>query len=122
MTRVCLTFVLVGLISNVVAQVSNNSIDKRLGLVLDANPIASTTAESSVEWNCINKSLTSKCLVYHNDQWFDFVVDKAGRYFLNVSAQQCRERQGVQAIVIEGNPCENKNISNFKLYHSNTTR
>ena len=75
MTRVCLTFVLVGLISNVVAQVSNNSIDKRLGLVMDANPIASTAAESSVEWNCINKSLTSKCLVYHNDQWFDFVVD-----------------------------------------------
>lgn len=106
--QVCLTFILTALISQTIAQVSNNGIRNRLSLMLDAPPIASTTAKSSVEWNCINKALTNKCLVYHNDQWFDFIVPEPGPYFLNVSAQQCREKRGVQAIVIEGNPCEIK--------------
>lgn len=77
-------------------------------LAVDAPTRMSSTAGSSVEWECINKSLTNKCLVYHNDQWFDFTVPVSGRYFLNISAQQCREERGVQAIVIEGNPCEVK--------------
>jgi len=33
-------------------------------------------------------------------------VEKAGSYFLNLSSQQCKKQQGLQVILIEGNPCE----------------
>lgn len=104
MTKI-LTIILVDFVISVSAQVPNNSIWNRLILAVDEPTRISSTAGSSVEWDCINKSLTNKCLVYHNDQWFDFTVPVSGRYFINISAQQCREERGVQAIVIEGNPC-----------------
>lgn len=107
MTKRCLMFVLVGFCcSAAFGQVKNNSIRGRLKLDLDQGSVKSTTAGSSVEWDCVNKALTRKCIVYHNDQWFEFTVPVPGRYFINVSAQQCTENLGVQAIVIEGNPCE----------------
>jgi hypothetical protein len=90
------------------SQVDNNKISQRFTLNLDDNPIASSTSNSSVEWECINKALTNKCLVYHNDQWFSFQVEKLGDYYLNLSAQQCKKLQGLQVILIEGNPCEIK--------------
>jgi len=90
------------------AQVSNNNIKDRTELILDANPVHSNTANSSVEWDCVNKSLTNKCLIYHNDQWFHFTPHTNGKFFLNISSQQCRDLRGIQAIVIEGNPCEVK--------------
>ena len=114
MVKLCLAFVLVGLCGISCAQVSNNSIINRLHLEVDASPFNSTTTNASVEWNCINKALTKKCLVYHNDQWFDFSVRESGTYFLNVSAQQCHEKRGVQAIIIEGNPCEVKTYKILK--------
>jgi hypothetical protein len=86
-------------------QVSNNSIYNKSELALNAS-IASSTANNTVEWNCINKSLTQKCLVYHNDQWFHFTPERSGKLYLNISAQACRDLRGVQMIVIEGNPCE----------------
>jgi hypothetical protein len=89
-------------------QVSNNSISSRTELILDAPGIHSTTANSSVEWACVNKSLTNKCLIYHNDQWFHFTPQTNGKFFLNISSQQCRDLQGIQVVVIEGNPCEIK--------------
>ena len=91
-----------------IAQVPNNNIQNRLTLDLNSRPIFSSTAQSTVEWKCINKALTNKCLVYHNDQWFNFSVPMAGTYFLNFSEQKCRDLQGLQLIVIEGNPCETK--------------
>ncbi len=90
------------------AQVVNNNIQNRFALDLNAEPILSSTSKSTVEWKCINKALTNRCLVYHNDQWFDFSVAVAGRYFINVSAQNCRDKQGLQLILIEGNPCQTK--------------
>src|SRR5688572_29456322 len=89
-------------------QVSNNSISSRTELILDAPGTHSTTANSSVEWECVNKSLTNKCLIYHNDQWFHFTPQANGKFFLNISSQQCRDLQGIQVVVIEGNPCEVK--------------
>jgi hypothetical protein len=86
-------------------QVSNNSIHNRSELALDVLT-PSSTANNTVEWDCINKSLTQKCLVYHNDQWFHFTPEKNGKLYLNISAQACRDLRGVQMIVIEGNPCE----------------
>ena len=87
------------------AQVANNNIEDRLELSFQEK-IHSSTNGSTVQWKCINKSLTNKCLVYHNDQWFSFKVEKAGKYYLNLSSQQCRDNNGVQLIIIEGNPCE----------------
>ncbi len=95
-------------------QVVNNGIHERSSLVLDASPITSATNLATVEWECINKSLTNKCLIYHNDQWFQFNVQSAGKYYLNLSSQHCRDGKGVQAVVIEGNPCE---ISTYKILH-----
>lgn len=96
---------------NSIAQVANNNIEERLHLDLN-KPISSSTAGANVQWKCINKALTNKCLVYHNDQWFSFTVDKPGNYFINISAQKCRDARGIQMIVIEGNPCE---VSTYKI-------
>jgi hypothetical protein len=95
-------------------QVVNNDIHERFTLVLDAGPITSATNFATVEWECINKSLTNKCLTYHNDQWFRFRVQSSGKYYLNLSSQHCRDSRGLQAVVIEGNPCE---ISTYKILH-----
>lgn len=108
MTRLLFLLVIVGLSKIAIAQVSNNNIQNRLQLNLNSDPIFSSTAQSTVEWKCINKELTSKCLVYHNDQWFNFSVPIAGTYFINISGQNCRDMLGLQLIIIEGNPCETK--------------
>ncbi|MEK6780780.1 MAG: hypothetical protein AABY93_03700 [Bacteroidota bacterium] len=106
MTRLIFLFVIVGLSKIAVAQVSNNNIQNRLTLEINSDPIFSSTAKTNVEWTCINKALTNKCLVYHNDQWFNFSVPTAGTYFINFSSQKCRDLRGLQLIIIEGNPCE----------------
>lgn len=96
------------------AQVVNDNISERSSLTLDAAPVFSTTDQSTVEWACINKKLTQKCLIYHNDQWFTFTPPQAGTFYLNVSNQECRKKFGVQVLLIEGNPCE---TSTYKLLH-----
>jgi hypothetical protein len=95
----------------VYGQVENNSIHKRIELSLNTNA-HSTTANSTVEWSCISKNLTNKCLVYHNDQWFSFTPQQSGKYFLNISSQQCQNNLGVQLIIIEGDPCL---VSSYKI-------
>lgn len=102
-------FVLLGLCISSFGQVSNNAISQRVHLYPEASAIKSTTAGSSVEWECISRALTSKCIVYHNDQWFTFSVPDPGKYFLNVSNQDCKELYGIQMIIIEGNPCDTEN-------------
>jgi hypothetical protein len=111
MLRLYISLTLIFFYTNTWSQVTNNQIANRFELQLDRDPIASTTFNSNVEWQCINKVLTNKCLVYHNDQWFSFRVEKAGNYFLNLSLQQCKKQQGLQMILIEGNPCEVKTYS-----------
>ncbi len=108
MTRFLLFLVFVGLSEFSIAQVQNNNIQNRLVLDLNSDPVFSSTAQSTVEWECINKALTNKCLVYHNDQWFNFFVPVAATYFINISGQKCHDLRGLQLIVIEGNPCETK--------------
>jgi hypothetical protein len=108
MARLIVLLVLIGFHNSSIAQVRNNNIQNRLTLEIGSDPIFSSTAKSDVEWRCVNKALTNKCLVYHNDQWFNFTVSVAGTYFINVSGQNCRDRQGLQLIIIEGNPCETK--------------
>jgi hypothetical protein len=88
------------------AQVSNNSIHNRISLNLDDGWHTSSTTNSNVEWDCINKALTNKCLVYHNDQWFTIKPSGPGPLFLNVSNQVCGKQFGVQMVIIEGDPCK----------------
>jgi len=97
--------------AGVFAQVANDNIEERIQLNVN-KPIHSSTAGANVQWKCINKALTNKCLVYHNDQWFSFTITKSGNYFINIGAQQCRDSKGVQMIIIEGNPCE---ASTYKI-------
>jgi hypothetical protein len=97
--------------TGVFAQVPNDNIEERLLLHLN-KPLHSSTAGANVQWNCINKALTNKCLVYHNDQWFSFVVADDGNYFINIGSQQCRDSKGVQMIIIEGDPCK---VSTYKI-------
>lgn len=87
------------------AQVANNEISRRIRLDVNEAPIQSTTARSNVQADCINKSLTAACLVYHNDQWFTFTVPVAGRYYLNFNEQDCLEKRGIQVLLLEGDPC-----------------
>lgn len=96
------------------AQVNNNTIAERVHLQPDAEPLYSTTDKSTVEWQCINKKLTERCLIYHNDQWFSYNALHSGKLFLNIADQQCKNKFGVQVLVIEGNPCE---TSSYKLLH-----
>ncbi|MEQ8423856.1 MAG: hypothetical protein RIA63_04040 [Cyclobacteriaceae bacterium] len=100
--------------SSVVAQVANNNIEQRLKLKLDSTPLISSTKNASVQWECINKKLTNTCLVYHNDQWFYFKPPQFGTYYINVINQECRNLKGVQALIIEGNPCE---TDTYRLKH-----
>jgi hypothetical protein len=95
-------------------QVSNNNMDGRIELELDAGWTNSTTKQATVQWNCINKMLTNKCLIYHNDQWFYIVPEQSGKYFINLSVDHCRDGRGIQVTVIEGNPCE---ISTYQIVH-----
>lgn len=107
-------FILLVLPRLCVAQVGNNTIAERLTLQLNADPLYSTTDHSTVEWQCINKELTERCLIYHNDQWFSFLAPQSGTLFLNIAEQVCKKQFGVQVLVIEGNPCE---TSSYKLLH-----
>jgi hypothetical protein len=87
-------------------QVSNNEIENRIKLSLNDEWFSSSTRNASVEWDCINKVLTSTCLVYHNDQWFTIVPPVTGTYFVNIKNQRCSNQQGVQIVVMEGDPCK----------------
>lgn len=104
--RILLSIVLVAGFNSIFGQVSNNNIDARIALGIDGEVFTSTTAQSNVEWQCISKSLTNQCLVYHNDQWFSFEAAVNGRYFLNITGQQCRDKKGIQVLLIEGDPCK----------------
>jgi hypothetical protein len=87
------------------AQVVNDQASGKIELRVNASPHASSTTGCTVEWHCVDKSLTGKCIEYHNDQWFGFTTRQAGTYFVNVSGQDCRDIRGVQLVVMEGEIC-----------------
>jgi hypothetical protein len=86
------------------AQVANDSIAQALRLEVGM-PHTSTTAHSTVEWACVDESLTGKCIQYHNDQWFWFNPGAHTSLYLNIWDQDCRKLKGVQAVVIDGEAC-----------------
>lgn len=88
------------------SQVSNDQIQNRIRLSLNSDWTLSSTRKANVEWDCVNKALTNKCLVYHNDQWFTVTPPESGSYFLNIRNQSCQNLRGVQIVVLEGDPCK----------------
>lgn len=86
-------------------QVPNDDIARRRVLLAEETA-SSRTTDCTVQWSCVDESLTGKCIQYHNDQWFEFTPRTAGRYFVNIGGQQCRDVRGVQLVVLTGTPCQ----------------
>ncbi|MEQ6118893.1 hypothetical protein [Reichenbachiella sp. MALMAid0571] len=88
-----------------VCQVTNDNIENRIEL-LPNNTLTSKAEGCTVQWQCVDESLTGKEIEYHNDQWFYFNTGSLDNYFLNISNQRCRDLRGVQLVVIDGEPCK----------------
>lgn len=87
------------------AQAANDNIENRR--VLKAGEIiTSNTTGCTVQRGCVDERLTGQCIQYHNDQWFEFTPPVAGRYFVNIGGQRCRDVRGVQLVVLTGQPCQ----------------
>ncbi|MBD0254918.1 MAG: fibronectin type III domain-containing protein [Cytophagales bacterium] len=87
-------------------QVPNDNLAARIKLPVEQAPFPSNTSHCTVEWQCIDKKLAGNCVDFHNDQWFWFSTSRPGRYYVNVSSQRCRDRKGLQLMVIDGVPCK----------------
>lgn len=91
--------------ATVFGQVQNDNIEHRKKLSAEEIWVSSTEG-CTVQSACVDEMLTGKCVEYHNDQWFEFTPTVSGRYFVNVSGQQCRDIRGVQLVMLTGKPCE----------------
>jgi hypothetical protein len=100
---------------SVYSQVINDDIDNRINLELN-EPFNSNTVNCSVQWDCVDESLTGRCIKYHNDQWFSFDSPPSGNHYLNISNQRCRDLYGVQIVVLKGTPCDTKSYEIFKCH------
>ena len=96
---------LTGFGKNAFGQVINDKMAGKIELKVNARPHLSNSTGCTVEWTCVDESLTGKCIEYHNDQWFGFTTRQAGTYYVNVSGQSSRDIKGVQLVVIKGELC-----------------
>jgi hypothetical protein len=96
--------------------VINDSIDHKIHLSINNGFFASSTSECTVEWNCVEKEKLKSTITFHNDQWFSFRPRKQGHYYLVVRNQLCKEKRGVQVLVIDGIPCVPTSYSYLKLH------
>lgn len=85
--------------------VFNDDIENRHNLKINSKPHISHTEESTVQRECLNIPLTDQCLIYHNDQWFEFTTLDTNIYYLNIRNQDCRDIRGVQAVIFDGEAC-----------------
>ncbi len=85
--------------------VYNDDIENRHPLKINDKPYISHTEECTVQKECLNIALTDQCLIYHNDQWFEFTTLDSGDYFINIRNQECRDVRGVQAVIMDGEAC-----------------
>jgi hypothetical protein len=86
--------------------VVNDDASNAKHLIVNANPYRSNTTQCTLEEKCINRLLTSKCLVYHNDQWFTFTTSDDSLYYIIIKNQNCRDINGVQLLVLDGILCQ----------------
>ena len=87
-------------------KVLNDDAAGAITLFVDSAYYPSTTTNCTIEEACIDRALTAKCLVYHNDQWFNFRTTDSVTYYLLVKNQNCRDIKGVQLLVIDGCICQ----------------
>lgn len=73
--------------------------------------VSSETNGNTVEYNCIDESLTGKCIKYHNDQWYLFESGDYKKLYINVAQQNCRDLFGVQLVIIKGELCSPETYS-----------
>lgn len=99
------TLILLFVSEIVLAQVQNDNIENRIELPFN-QPVKSNTTNCTVQWDCVDQSLTGKEVQYHNDQWFYFKPKSDGQIFINISNQECKDLRGVQLVVIDGIPCQ----------------
>ena len=88
-----------------IGQVINNDADSAIYL-LPEKEYKSKTDHCTVQWDCVDESLTGKCVEYHNDQWFYFNSGNSSETYVNIYNQSCRDLRGVQLIVLKGIPCK----------------
>ena len=115
----CVLWIVLVLPVPVCSQVVNDSVHRRIELQMGI-PHASYTAQSTVERNCVDESLTGKCIKYHNDQWFYFSSGNRRPLFINVADQQCRDLNGVQLVLLTGEPCRPDSYSILSCTSSGT--
>ncbi len=87
-------------------KVPNDNAAGVLTILVDSGYYKSNTTHCTLEEACIDRALTAKCLVYHNDQWFNFRTGDSVTYYLIVKNQNCRDIKGVQLLVIDGCICQ----------------
>jgi hypothetical protein len=97
------------------AQVINDDIAKRLVLQPDTS-FTSNTTNCTVQWNCVDTKAVTGCILFHNDQWFEFTTRQAGSYYLTVTNQNCRDVRGVQVLVIDGEACKPSTYTHLICY------
>lgn len=66
----------------------------------------SSTHNNTVERACVDEKLTGQCIQYHNDQWFSYTPTTAEPFFVNVTHRRCREGNGVQLVIFNGEMCQ----------------
>jgi hypothetical protein len=93
------------------AQAPNDDIENRIFLSHDSTFFSQTNG-CTVQWECVDESLTGKCIDYHNDQWYEFNSGQNSRLFINVEGQKCRDLRGVQIVVVKGEPC---NVATYEV-------
>lgn len=104
--RLALLFLVLCYFTSLKAQkVHNDNIENRHNLKINDKPYISHTINSTLQKKCLNLALTESCLIYHNDQWFEFESIDSGTYYLNIRNQECRNIKGVQAVIIKGEAC-----------------
>lgn len=102
------------------AQPPNDSIYWRIPLLLNDQPHVSTTEGCTVEWSCVDESLTGQCIEYHNDQWFSISPQSKGTTYLNLTVSRCKDIRGVQVVVFAGTPCETETYEPLVCYSMGT--
>ncbi|MCG8306563.1 MAG: hypothetical protein MI975_04170 [Cytophagales bacterium] len=86
-------------------QALNDDIEHRIPLFLNS-AVRSSTANCTLQWECLDHKQTKKCIQYHNDQWFAISLTDQDKYYLNIYNQKCRDLRGVQLLIIDGVPCQ----------------
>lgn len=105
MNKSGIVFCLIFSVCQAFAQTDNDNMENAEPLRL-GEFVNSFTDGNTIQYECIDESLTGKCIKYHNDQWFTFNSGSLSQLYINISNQECRDLYGVQLIVLDGELCE----------------